>query len=139
MSHFLEHFLFESSRSKVSLTTFVSLCVNSRDSRCRFQATLGHCCLFQNDTATRSFVGMCVSDGVSRVIDLIHSIDNVLRERGLETYYEPAKPHVSIGWSVSALPASLDKWSYIPDAVVPFTIDQVFVQSGIKTYPCKMI
>ena len=53
---------------------------------------------YTNDQRTRSFCSLAVQGGEASVLQLIRRVDGVMREFGLEVYYERPSLHVTCGW-----------------------------------------
>eukprot|EP01127_Copromyxa_protea_P016239 TRINITY_DN4796_c0_g1_i1.p1 TRINITY_DN4796_c0_g1~~TRINITY_DN4796_c0_g1_i1.p1 ORF type:complete len:230 (-),score=24.86 TRINITY_DN4796_c0_g1_i1:12-701(-) len=68
-----------------------------------FSLDLGTYSLYLNDDLSRSFLSMNVTNGKLQVCQLINILDKCLTEFKFPTFYKPAKPHASIGWTTEDL------------------------------------
>jgi len=72
--------------------------------------TFGSSKWFTNDDQSRSFLGLEITQGESKVCELIKDVDKVLQQFSFPLYYKDPRPHVSIGWTLG---------NVLPDLRVP--------------------
>jgi hypothetical protein len=69
-----------------------------------FDAAVSGVDLYSNDDKTRSFVGLSLSLGSTRMQTLTRAVNHALASFSLEPFYEEMRFHVSVAWFAGALP-----------------------------------
>ncbi|KAK9833895.1 hypothetical protein WJX74_009276 [Apatococcus lobatus] len=68
----------------------------------RFKMSLGGWEVFMNDQGNTGFLALGVRAGLDQLCDMIGQTDNALRLHGLETFYQPPRPHMSVACLASS-------------------------------------
>mmetsp|Transcript_99563 Transcript_99563/g.145517 ORF Transcript_99563/g.145517 Transcript_99563/m.145517 type:complete len:385 (+) Transcript_99563:288-1442(+) len=70
----------------------------------RFDAAVSGIDLYSNDEKTRSFVGLSLCLGATRMETTTRAVDHALSTCSLEPFYKEMRFHVSVAWFAGALP-----------------------------------
>lgn len=81
------------------VTSFIDQLRQAVAAEAVFEAMLEGAQLFVNEDRSRSFVGVLPTAGSERLLSLLRTIDAVLADRNLPTFYDPPLLHASVAWA----------------------------------------
>ncbi|KAK9867030.1 hypothetical protein WJX84_001148 [Apatococcus fuscideae] len=64
----------------------------------RFKLSMGGWEVFMNDQNNTGFLAVGISAGSEQLCEMIEQVDTALHLHGLEKFYEPARPHMSVAF-----------------------------------------
>ncbi|XP_065661321.1 U6 snRNA phosphodiesterase 1 [Hydra vulgaris] len=66
--------------------------------------------VYVNDEKTRTFIGVEINSGYSKLKEITDSVDKVFKEFGLDIYYKEPSFHVSFAWCLGDKKTEIEKY-----------------------------